>query len=58
MAKLENVVKVEDGRLIVNVALDGIKLSGSGKSVLLFSTGGNIKLEDNVVLGLNAYRPR
>ncbi len=58
MAKLENVVKVVDGRLIVDVALDGVKPSGSGKSVILFTTGGNVKLEDGVVLGLNAYRPR
>ncbi len=58
MAKLENVVKVVDGRLIVDVALDGVKPSGSGKSIILFTTGGNIKLEDGVTLGLNAYRPR
>lgn len=52
----EDSIRVVDGRLIVDVALDGTKHSASGKSVLLFSTGGNIKLEDGVTLGINAYR--
>lgn len=56
MAKQENVVKVENGRLIVDVALDGNELSGSGKSVILFSTRGNLRLDNGVTVGINAYR--
>lgn len=55
MAKQENVVKVENGRLIVDVALDGAKQSASGKSIIKFSTGGNIKLDEGVTVGINAY---
>ena len=55
MADKQDSIKVVDGRLIVDVALDGTKTSASGKSVLLFSTGGNIKV-DGVSLGINAYR--
>lgn len=53
-----NILKVEDGRLIVDVALDGKDVSASGKSVSLFSTRGNITLDGGVVVGLNAYRKR
>ena len=55
MAVKENVVKVENGRLIVDVALDGTGRSTSGKSVIKFSTKGNIALEEGVTVGINAY---
>ena len=52
-----DVVKVEGGRLIVNVAINEQgALSGSGKSRILYSTHGNIVLNDGSVLGLNHYR--
>ena len=49
------IIEIVDGRLIVNVALDGTELSASRKSVTLFSTHGNIKVGD-VTIGLNVYR--
>ena len=52
-----DVVKVENGRLIINVAIsESGPLSGSGKSRILYSTHGNIVLNDGSVLGLNHYR--
>ena len=53
-----DVLKVENGRLIVDVALDGTEVSASGKSISLFSTRGNLVLGDGVVVGINAYRKR
>ena len=55
MADKANVVKVENGRLIIDVALDGTQLSSSGKSIVKFSTRGNVKLEEGVTVGVNAY---
>ena len=55
-AKAENVVKVENGRLIVDVALGQGELSASGKSKVFFSTRGNQKLNDGYVVGINLYR--
>ncbi len=54
---MENVIEIKDGRLIVNVALDGNgKKSASGKSVIYYSTGGNITVGDGYKLGINLYK--
>ncbi len=54
MANKEDTIKIVDGRLIVDVALDGTKISKSGLSKMLFSTNGNIEV-NGVKLGINAY---
>ena len=52
-----NTIKVVDGRLILDVALDANGVpSGSGKSLVFFSTKGNVKLNDGFVIGVNLYR--
>ncbi len=55
VAKQQDIIKVENGRLIIDVALDGHELSQSGKNIILYSTRGNVKV-DGVTLGLNVYR--
>ena len=50
-------IKVVDGRLIIDVALEPERTaptSASGKSKVLFSTRDNIRV-DGVMLGLNVY---
>ena len=54
MPKQEDIIKVENGRLIVDVALDGTNLSTSQKNIVKFSTHGNIKV-NGVTIGINAY---
>lgn len=56
MVAKENVIKVEAGRLIVDVALetDG-HLSASGKNRVFFSTGGNVDCPDGYKIGINLY---
>lgn len=49
-------IKVEGGRLIVDVALTQGEKSASGKSVVVFSTRGNLKLDDGHIVGINLYR--
>ena len=55
----QDVIKVVDGRLMVDVGLADLKsapLSGSGKNRVLFSTRGNQRVDGtDVVLGLNVY---
>ena len=54
---MENTIEVKDGRLIINVALDTQgKRSASGKSVIYYSTGGNITVGDGYKLGINLYK--
>ena len=52
----QDVAKVEDGRLIINVALTEGHMSGSGKSKVFFTTGGNIAINDGFKLGVNLYK--
>jgi len=54
----ENTVTVtDDGYLIVKVKQDADpKLSGSGKSRILFSTRGNRAMDDGSSLGINWYK--
>ena len=51
----DDIIEIVDGRLIVNVAANGNSVSASGKSKVLFSTHGNIKLANGVTIGINAY---
>jgi len=57
MVTKQDVMKVENGRLIIDVAIDPKgTLSASGKSNVNFSTRGNIKLnEGKFNLGVNLY---
>lgn len=52
----QDVVKVEGGRLIINVALTPGHLSGSGKNKVYFTTGGNTAINDGFKLGVNLYK--
>ena len=55
-AQAPDIIKVENGRLLVDVALvDGTR-SASGKSVVLYSTRGNKTLATGEVVGINLYR--
>jgi hypothetical protein len=54
----EDKIAVEDGRLIVDVALTGGVPSASGKSVVYFSTSGNSEIDGGYVIGINLYRKR
>lgn len=52
--------RVEGDRLIIEVKLsDQFGPSGSGKSVIVASTQGNVSIPgtDGVKMGLNIYRP-
>ena len=50
--------KVEGRKLMIEVDLDGEgTMSSSGKSIVIASTRGNVKIGD-VTVGLNVYRPR
>ena len=57
----ENVkLEVKGNELVIRVALnETFGTSGSGKSEIIASTGGNISLpgRDEVKIGLNVYRP-
>lgn len=55
-AKKPDTITVVDGRLVIDVALDAGTPSASGKSLVFFSTHGNIKLNDGYVIGINLYR--
>ena len=57
-AKAEDKIAVEDGRLVVDVALTGGIPSASGKTLVFFSTHGNIEIGDGFVIGINMYRKR
>ena len=56
MVTKPDTIKVENGRLIVDVALVDGKRSASGKSVVLYSTRGNVVLETGESIGINLYR--
>lgn len=50
--------KVEGDKLLIEVDLTGEgTVSASGKSIVIASTRGNVKIGD-VTVGLNVYRPR
>ena len=51
-----DVMKVENGRLIIDVALDSPTPSASGKTKVYKSTRGNVAIEGGFTLGLNLYR--
>ena len=55
-AQAPDIIKVENGRLLVDVALVDGWLSVSGKSVVLYSTRGNKTLATGEVVGINLYR--
>ena len=55
-AKKPDIIKVVDGRLVIDVALTTGKASASGKSKVYYSTLGNIELEGGYRLGVNLYR--
>lgn len=53
-----NRMEVKDGRLIINVALtDGVQ-SGSGKSIVYFTTGGNVGIDGGYKIGVNLYKSK
>ena len=50
---------VEGDELVLRVKLSETHgVSASGKSEMVASTHGNVKLADGVAFGLNVYRPR
>ena len=54
----EDVIKVVDGRLIIDVAIDVKgKASASGKSLVKYSTHGNVDVDDGAhgKIGINYY---
>ena len=55
---VEDKIAVENGRLVVDVALTGGIPSASGKTLVFFSTHGNIEIGDGFVIGINMYRKR
>lgn len=57
MPENENIIKVENGRLIINVPIFTIgQESKTGKSTVFFSTQGNIVINDGFVIGINLYK--
>ena len=57
MATKPDVMKVEDGRLIVDVALEETgHPSSTGKTTVFFTTNGNKPIDAGFVLGVNLYR--
>lgn len=56
--KVEDKIAVEDGRLVVDVALSGGVPSASGKSVVYFTTSGNTDIGNGYTIGINLYRKR
>jgi len=58
VTQVEDKVAVENGRLVVDVALSGGVPSASGKSVVYFTTSGNKELADGYIIGINLYRKR
>jgi|GEM_PF-3072887 len=53
-----DVIKVENGRLIIDVALTKGTPSASGKTIVFFSTRGNLVINDDYVVGINLYKSR
>ena len=56
--KKEDVIKVENGRLIVDVALVDGSPSSSGKTIVYYSTRGNLPIDDKYSVGINLYKKR
>ena len=56
--KQDDKIAVENGRLVVDVALTGGIPSQSGKTLVFFSTHGNIEIGDGFTIGINMYRKR
>ena len=53
-------MEVKDGKLVITVDLSkSFGVSGSGKSTIIASTGGNVSVpgHEAVKVGLNIYRP-
>ena len=53
-------LEVKDGKLLITVDLSKtFGTSGSGKSVIIASTGGNVAVpgHESAKIGLNVYRP-
>ena len=53
-------LQVKDGKLVITVDLSkSFGVSGSGKSTIIASTGGNVSVpgQESVKVGLNVYRP-
>jgi hypothetical protein len=55
---VEDKITVENGRLVVDVALTGGIPSQTGKTLVFFSTHGNIEIGDGFTIGINMYRKR
>ena len=53
---MADTIKVEKGRLIMDVELTTPTPSASGKTIVYFSTRGNQKLNDGYVIGVNLYK--
>ena len=56
--QVEDKIAVENGRLVVDVALTGGVPSASGKSTVFFSTHGLIIMDDGYTIGINLIRKR
>ena len=54
---MADIMKVENGRLIIDVALTNDAPSASGKTLVYFSTRGNKEINDGYVVGINLYKP-
>ena len=55
---LEDKITVENGRLVVDVALTGGIPSQTGKTLVFFSTHGLTDMEDGYTIGINLIRKR
>lgn len=54
---MDDIIKVENGRLIIDVALTSGIPSASGKTLVYFSSRGNKEINDGYVVGINLYKP-
>lgn len=49
-------MEVKENKLLIEIDLTkNFGTSKSGKSVIIASTGGNVKVKDNINIGLNVY---
>ena len=49
-------IKVVDGRLLVDVAVTAGHKSASGKSTVLYTTGGNIAVGEDMKIGITLFK--
>ena len=50
-------IKVEGGRLVVDVAVTAGRKSASGKSTVLYTTGGNVTVKDSdMKIGITLFK--